>query len=64
MKWVTREDIRVNRTATCWLVRRFIDAEAEFIFVPAAKVGSIQAEQDAIGFDAPDAMFREYLPNA
>ena len=57
MKWVTRENIRVNRTATCWLVRRFIDPEAEFIFVSAAKVGSIQAEQRAVGFDAPDAIY-------
>ena len=57
MKWVTREHIRVNRTATCWLVRRFIDSEAEFIFVPAANVASIQAEQDAIGFDAADAKY-------
>ena len=57
MKWVTRENIRVNRTATCWLVRRFIDPEAELIFVSAAKVGSIQAEQRAVGFDAPDAIY-------
>jgi hypothetical protein len=57
MKWVTREHIRVNRTATCWLLRRFIDSEAEFIFVPAANVASIQAEQDAIGFDAADAKY-------
>ena len=57
MKWVTREHIRVNRTATCWLVRRFIDPEAEFIFVPAASVAPIQAEEGAIGFDAPDARY-------
>jgi hypothetical protein len=48
MKWVTRKDIRVNRTATCWLVRRFIDREAEFIFVSPADVSSIQADQNAI----------------
>ena len=57
MKWVTREQIRVNRTATCWLVRRFIDPDAEFIFVPAANVASVQREQGAIGFDAPDANY-------
>ncbi len=34
MKWVTRQRIQVNRTATCWLVRRFLDPEAEFSFVP------------------------------
>ena len=57
MKWVTRENIRVNRTATCWLVRRFLDPKAEFIFVPAANVAATQAEQGAIGFDAPDAKY-------
>ena len=57
MKWVTRKDIRVNRTATCWLVRRFIDAQAEFIFVDPAEVSSIQSQQEAIGFDAPNATY-------
>ncbi len=57
MKWVTRENIRVNRTATCWLVRRFVDPASEFIFVPAANVASIQAEQGAIGFDSTGATY-------
>src|SRR5215212_11879721 len=57
MKWVTRENIRVNRTATCWLVRRFIDSKAEFIFVSPDNVSSIQADQNAIGFDAPNATY-------
>ena len=35
MKWVTRKQIRVNRVATAWLIRRFIDPEARFKFVPA-----------------------------
>jgi Chromate resistance exported protein len=37
MKWVTREKVRVNRTATAWLIRRFIDPNAELIFVPQTK---------------------------
>jgi hypothetical protein len=57
MKWVTRPSIRVNRTATCWLIRRFLDAEAEFLFVPAEEVASIQAESGATGFDAPSATY-------
>ena len=57
MKWITREQIRVNRTATCWLIRRFLDPEAEFIFVPADEVASIQNETGAIGFDAPGATY-------
>jgi hypothetical protein len=57
MKWVTREKIRVNRTATCWLVRRFLDPDAEFMFVDPADVSSIQTAQGAIGFDAPNATY-------
>lgn len=57
MKWITRKNIRVNRTATCWLIRRFLDPEAEFLFVPAEEVASVQAAQNAIGFDAPGAIY-------
>ncbi|HJX93264.1 MAG TPA: chromate resistance protein ChrB domain-containing protein [Pyrinomonadaceae bacterium] len=57
MKWVTRANIRVNRTATCWLVQRFIDPHAEFIFVAPDDVSAFQADQNAIGFDAPDATY-------
>jgi hypothetical protein len=57
MKWVTREKIRVNRTATCWLIRRFIDPNAEFIFVALADVSAIQTDESAIGFDAPNATY-------
>ena len=57
MKWITRERIRVNRTATCWLIRRFLDPEAEFLFVPAEDVASIQAESTGTGFDAPGATY-------
>jgi hypothetical protein len=57
MKWVTRPSIRVNRTATCWLIRRFLDTEAEFLFVPAEEVASIQTENGATGFDAPGATY-------
>lgn len=57
MKWVTREEIRVNRTATCWLIRRFIDPKAEFIFVDPAAVEAVQTEEGATGFDAPRATY-------
>jgi hypothetical protein len=57
MKWITREQIRVNRTATCWLIRRFLDPEAEFTFVPADQVESVQSESGATGFDAPGATY-------
>ena len=57
MKWITRQRIQVNRTATCWLITRFIDEAAEFLFVPAGDVASLQQEKDATGFDAPDATY-------
>jgi hypothetical protein len=57
MKWITRGQIRVNRTATCWLIRRFLDKEAEFLFVPADDVAAIQAQTGATGFDAPGATY-------
>ena len=57
MKWVTRKRIRVNRTATCWLIRRFLDFEAEISFVPAGEVATVQEVQGAIGFDAPGATY-------
>ena len=57
MKWVTRKQIRVNRVATAWLIRRFIDLQAEFIFVEADAVAQVQSEQGAKGFDAPGATY-------
>ncbi len=57
MKWITRKDIRVNRTATCWLIQRFLDPDAEFIFISPAEVASIQDETAGVGFDAPDAKY-------
>ena len=57
MKWVTRKNIRVNRVATAWLIRRFIDRQAEFIFVEPDQVAEEQSRQGAKGFDAPGATF-------
>lgn len=57
MKWVTRRRARVNRIATAWLVRRFIDREAEFLFVEAEEVAAVQADRKATGFDAPGATY-------
>jgi len=57
MKWVTRRRARVNRVATAWLVRRFIDRDAEFLFVEADEVAAVQADRKAAGFDAPGARY-------
>jgi hypothetical protein len=57
MLWVTRSKIRVNRAATGWLVRRFVDPDAAFCFVDPAEVARVQRRQGAIGFDAPGARY-------
>lgn len=57
MKWVTRKRIQVNRAATAWLVRRFVDPQAEFLFVDPNKVAEVQVQQGALGFDAPGARY-------
>jgi len=53
MKWVTRSHVHVDRVACPWLIRRFVDSEAEFLFVPASQVGAVSQETGAIPFDAP-----------
>jgi hypothetical protein len=57
MIWVTRSKIRVNRAATAWLVRRFIDPEASFRFVDPDDVARVQQDEGGIGFDAPGARY-------
>ena len=57
MKWVTRRRIHVNRTATGWLIRRFLDPQAEILFVEPGDVAAIQQRDGAIGFDAPGAAY-------
>jgi hypothetical protein len=58
MTWVTRRGIRVNRAATAWLVRRFVDPEARFVFVAPEEVAEVERrEPGAIGFDAPGARY-------
>jgi hypothetical protein len=57
MKWVTRSRIRVNRAATGWLIRRFLDPQAEILFVEPEEVATVQEREGAIGFDAPGARY-------
>lgn len=47
----------MNRTATAWIVRRFVDPDAKFVFVDPAEVAGIQQREGAIGFDAPGASY-------
>ena len=57
MKWVTRKHIHVNRTATGWLIRRFLDRQAEILFVEPEEVSVLQDREGAVGFDAPGATY-------
>ncbi len=57
MKWVTRRKIHVNRTATAWLIRRFLDPGADIQFVDPEQVADVQRSAGAIGFDAPGATY-------
>ena len=53
MKWVTRSHVHVDRVACPWLIRRFVDSQAEFIFVSRNQVEKLARETDAIPFDIP-----------
>jgi len=53
VKWVTREFVHVDRTACPWLIKKFIDSQAQFIFVPTEKIAEIAKTQGATPFDAP-----------
>jgi hypothetical protein len=55
MKWVTREHVKVERVACPWLIRRFIDPQAEFLFVPADQVLAVAAREAAIPYDVAGA---------
>ena len=53
MKWITRSHVHVDRVACPWLITRFIDSEAEFLFVPVNQIEKVAKETDAIPYDAP-----------
>ena len=53
MKWVTRERPKIDRIACPWLIQRFIDREAEFLYVPAADVLQVAQETGATPYDIP-----------
>src|SRR5919197_3496249 len=53
VKWVTRARPKVDRIACPWLIRRFVDPTAEFLYVPADQVSTVTAREGAIPFDVP-----------
>lgn len=60
MKWITRENPRIDRLACPWLIKRFIDKEAEIIYVPFEEVLNKAKEFDATPFDIPNVEFTHY----
>lgn len=60
MKWVTREKARVDRIACPWLIRKFVDPEAEFLYVPVNRIEEVARTQGAIVFDGPGAELGHY----
>ena len=55
MQWVTREHPKIDRIACPWLIRRFIEPEAEFLYVPIDRVFAVAAEIGAVPYDIPGA---------
>lgn len=60
MKWITRERPKIDRIACPWLIKHFVDTEAEFIFVPKDKVFEDAIRLDAIPYDIPGAEYSHY----
>ena len=60
MKWVTREKAKVDRIACPWLIKKFVDPNAEFLFVPAGKLFEAIKEENAIPFDVQGAELTHY----
>ena len=63
MKWVTREKARVDRIACPWLIRKFVDRDAEFLYVPREQVMEVAKKQGATPFDIPGAELYHYEEN-
>jgi hypothetical protein len=54
-RWVTREHPKIDRIACPWLIRRFIEPDAEFLYVPTERVFAVAAETGATAYDIPGA---------
>jgi hypothetical protein len=57
MKWITRAHVKVDRVACPWLIRKFIDPDAEFLFVPVEQVLEVAAREGAIPYDVKGVEF-------
>jgi hypothetical protein len=62
MKWVTRARPKIDRVACPWLIRRFVDPEAEFLYVPPEQVMAVAERDGAIPYDVPDVELGHHGP--
>ena len=60
MKWITRERPKIDRIACPWLIRRFIEPEAQFLYVPANKVVEVAEDEGGIPYDIPGVEFSHF----
>src|SRR5213594_5035531 len=63
MKWVTREKAKVDRIACPWLIRKFVDKNPEFLFVPPETIPKVVKDTGAIAYDAKDVELTHYKEN-
>lgn len=61
-RWVTRWRPKIDRIACPWLIRRFVDPNAQFLFVPPSEVAAVAEKFDAVAFDVPDAPWTHVGP--
>ena len=57
MQWITRERVKVDRVACPWLIKKFVDPQAEFLFVPAEQVMEVASREGAVPFDVQGVEF-------
>src|SRR5215469_13171450 len=59
MKWITRQNVKVDRVACPWLIKRFVDSDANFIFVPEAQLLEAARREGATPFDAMASLWQD-----
>jgi hypothetical protein len=62
MKWVTRARPKIDRVACPWLIQRFVDPDAEFLYVPSEQVMAVAAREGATPYDVPDVELGHHGP--
>lgn len=60
MKWITRERPKIDRIACPWLIKKFVDPTAEFLFVPKEQVFELAKQLDAVAYDIPGTEYSHY----